>query len=231
MLMTDGEIKESMAAQKGLRIRNFAEASLQASSYDARIGSKLLISSNETEIDLSTKASATRAPGVFALVTTHESIELPDDIAGHIGVKSYYTRKGLVMLAGLQIDSGFEGILVIGLYNASPRGLTLEYMAPFCTVEFHQLARPAQTPFKPGPEQKQGNIPRADKDYLRTLETQSLSDMSESLRKLTVDVGSLTDDTKSLANSMKGMQWIVGIGLAVITLLVGIVGLVALFKK
>ncbi len=231
MLMTDGEIKESLAAADGLRIRNFAEASLQAASYDMRIGSKLLISSIETEIDLSARLSATLAPGAFALVTTHEEVDLPDTVAGHIGVKSYYTRKGLVMLAGLQIDPGFEGVLVIGLYNASPRGLTLEYLAPFCTVEFHRLARPAQTPFKGGPEQKQGQIPRADKDYLRLLETQSLSEMSESLRKLTVDVGSLTGDTKSLAHSMKGMQWTIGIGLGLITVLVTIISLVALIKK
>ena len=213
MLITDGEIKESMAAAGGMRIRNFAEASLQPASYDMRVGSKVLVSQNETEVDLASKGSVTLAPGVFALVTTHESIELPDDIAGHIGVKSYYTRKGMVMLTGLQIDPGFDGVLVVGLYNASPRGLTLEYLAPFCTVEFHKLARPVQTPFRSNDEQKQGHIPRADKDYLRTLETQSLSEMSESLRKLTVDVG-------SLAHSVKTLQWliplIVATGIAII---------------
>jgi deoxycytidine triphosphate deaminase len=213
--MTDGEIKESLAAEGGLRIRNFSESSLQAASYDMRIGYRLLISSDETEIDLSKRTSATLAPGVFALVTTQESVELPDNIAGHIGVKSYYTRKGLVMLTGLQIDPGFQGVLVIGLYNASPRSLTLEYLAPFCTVEFHKLARPAQSPYKPGPEQKEGQIPRADKDYLRTLETQSLSEMSESLRNLTVDVG-------SLASSMKTMQYTVTIGLALVAILVAV---------
>jgi deoxycytidine triphosphate deaminase len=55
-------------------------------------------------------------------VTTHENLHLPHDIAGHIGVKSYYTRKGIVILSGLQIDPGFEGVLVIGMYNASPSG-------------------------------------------------------------------------------------------------------------
>ena len=215
MLMTDGEIKESMSAPVGLRIRNFAEPSLQPASYDMHIGSKLLVSSSESEIDLSTRVSATLPPGVFALVTTHENVQLPEDIAGHIGVKSYYTRKGLVMLTGLQIDPGFEGVLVVGLYNASPRSLTLEYLAPFCTVEFLRLARPVQTSFRPGEEQKQENIPRADKDYLRTLETKSLSEMSESLRKLTVDVG-------SLANSVKIMQWLVPIIVAVGMAVVGI---------
>jgi len=220
--MTDGEIKESMRSKDGLRISEFSDASLQPASYDMRIGSKLLVSNQDAEIDLSSRNNATLAPGVFCLVTTHEGVTLPSNIAGHIGVKSYYTRKGLVMLTGLQIDPGFEGVLVIGLYNASPRSLTLEYLAPFCTVEFLRLARAAENPFKPGPEQKMGNIPRADKDYLRTLETQSLSEMSESLRKLTVDVSSLTQDTKSLADSMKMMQWVLGLGLGLIGLLIAL---------
>lgn len=221
MLMTDGELKDAMAAGK-LRIENFSEKCLEPASYDMRVGSRLLVSSDETEIDLSKKGSAIIKPGVFALVTTHESIKLSDDIAGHIGVKSYYTRKGIVMLTGLQIDPGFEGVLVVGLYNASPRSLTLEYQAPFCTVEFHQLARPAQQPFVPGEEQKEGHIPRADKDYLRTLETQSLSEMAESLRNLTVTVA-------SLANSVKWFEAIVGIGMAGIGIgLAGIGILVAL---
>jgi hypothetical protein len=43
---------------------------------------------------------------------------------------------------------GFEGVLVIDLYNASPRGLTIECFTPFCTLlEFHRLTRPAQSPF------------------------------------------------------------------------------------
>jgi deoxycytidine triphosphate deaminase len=213
--MTDAEIRQALGAEK-LRIANFSEASLEAASYDMRIGPRLLISSDEAEIDLSKKGSATLKPGVFALVTTHENLQLPNDIAGHIGVKSYYTRKGIIMLTGLQIDPGFEGVLVVGLYNASPRSITLDYLAPFCTVELHQLSRPVERPFIPGYEQRQGNIPRADKDYLRTLETQSLSDMSESLRKLTVAVG-------SLASSVRIMQWVIPIIVAVGMAVVGIV--------
>ncbi len=229
MLMTDGEIRQALASKK-LLIENFSDECLQPASYDMRIGSKLLISSEELEIDLTKKGSAVLAPGVFALVTTHESVGLSDSIAGHIGVKSYYTRKGMVMLTGLQIDPGFQGILVVGLYNASPRSLTLEYLAPFCTVEFHHLSRAAEKPFTPGAEQRLGNIPRADKDYLRTLETQSLSEMSKNLRELTVDVSSLTRETTSLATSMKELKSTVGLWLTIIGLLVGVLSLVVALK-
>ena len=212
MLMTDGEIKAAMKLGK-LRIDNFSESSLEAASYDMRFGSRLLVSGNGTEIDLAQKTSATLKPGEFGLVTTHENLHLAHDIAGHIGVKSYYTRKGIVVLSGLQIDPGFEGVLVIGMYNASPRSLTLEFSAPFCTVEFYQLARPVEKPFLPASEQKEGKIPRVDKDYLRTLETESLSDMAESMRQLTQNVASLTQSAKT-------MQWVMGIGFSFIGLLV-----------
>jgi len=214
MLMTDGEVKEAMASG-AMRIENFSAGNLEPASYDMRVGARLLISNEETEIDLSKKGSALLKPGVFALVTTHESVILGKDIAGHIGVKSYYTRKGIVVLSGLQIDPGFEGVLVIGLYNASPRSLTLEYLAPFCTVEFHRLVRPVERPFLPGQEQKEGKIPRADKDYLRTLETQSLSEMAESLRQLTQNVA-------SLSHSVRIMEWVMGVGFAVLSIVVAL---------
>jgi dCTP deaminase len=217
--MTDGEIRDAMEHGK-LYIENFSEKSLQPASYDMRIGSRLLISSDDAEIDLFQRSSAILKPGVFALVTTHEKVRLSDTIAGHIGVKSYYTRKGLVMLTGLQIDPGFEGVLVIGLYNASPRSLTLEYLAPFCTVEFHQLARPVVKPFVPGSDQVEGYIPRADKDYLRTLETKTLSEMSESLRELSINVSTMSE-------AIKQMKWLMGGGFAFVSLVVAIIGLLS----
>ena len=82
-------------------------------------------------------------------------------------------------------------------------------------MQFHQLSRPAKKPFVPGAEQKEERIPRADKDYLRTLETQSLSDMAESLRLLSVNVGKLT-------NSLRTFEIVVGIIVAFIAILITI---------
>lgn len=211
MLMTDLEIKEAIESGE-LQIENLSDKCLQPASYDMRFGSRLLISTRSAEIDLFQRGTALLEPGAFALVTTHEKVRLGNNIAGHIGVKSYYTRKGIVVLSGLQIDPGFEGVLVIGLCNASPRSLTAEYLAPFWTVEFHRLARAVAKPFVPGEEQKEGNIPRADKDYLRTLETQSLSEMSRSLRELTMNVA-------SLSNAVRTIYWVMGIGFTIVSII------------
>lgn len=220
MLMTDNEIRD--AIQKGeLEIKDLSEDCLEPASYDMRIGKRALVTGNEEELNLEQEQSFTLKAGDFALITTHEKVKLSDRIAGHIGVKSYYTRKGLVILAGLQIDPGFEGVLVLGLYNASPRNLTLDYLAPFCTVEFHRLAGSVKRPYVSGDEQKRGEIPRADKDYLRTLETQTLSDISSNLRTLSISVNDLTTTTKTMSKIVY---------LIIVPLLLVIIGAILTFR-
>lgn len=218
MLMVDSQIRDAIKTGN-LVFERFSDNCLEAASYDMRIGDRLLMSGKEEEIDLEKKGSATLKPGIFALVTTHESVGLSKSIVGHIGVKSYYTRKGIVLLSGLQIDPGFNGILVIGLYNASPRSITLEYQAPFCTIEFTQLNKAAAKPFQSGVEQIDGKIPRVDKDYLRTFETQGLSEMSEQLRVLSVNVG-------NLASSVSTLKWVLGIGFPFLALMITVFGLI-----
>jgi deoxycytidine triphosphate deaminase len=52
---------------------------------------------------------------------------------------------------------------------------------------------------------KAGQIPRADEDYPRTLGTQSLSELGQSLRTLTQNVGSLTNQVSRLASTQKNI--------------------------
>jgi len=75
----------------------------------------------------------------------------------------------------------------------------MDYLTPFCTVEFHRLSRPAEQVYRSGEEQRLGRIPVADKDYLRTLETQTLSEMSSAVRGLSINVQELTQSMKTLA--------------------------------
>lgn len=176
-------------------IEDFSEQCLQPASYDLRVGAKVLASHSDREIDLSEQRSMPIKAGEFALLNTHEKVEFSSTIAGHIGIRSYYTRKGLILLAGSQIDPGYEGHLTLGVYNASPRDFTIEYKEPFSTVEFIQLNDPVEEPYESSNQQKSPDIPREDKDYLRTLETESLSEMSQSVRQLSENMNTLTTIT------------------------------------
>jgi len=191
LLLTDGEIKEAITHGE-IIIENFSEDSLQPASYDMRLGKRALISGKDAELDLEKSGSITIGAAEFALFTTYEKVKLSNTIAGHIGLRSYFARKGLILLAGIQIDPTFEGVLVLGAYNASSRRITLDYLDRFCTVEFHKLNKPVETEYHGIEEQRKGRLPQADKDFLRTLEVESLSDLSESVRRLTENVSTLT---------------------------------------
>jgi deoxycytidine triphosphate deaminase len=191
MLMTDGEIKQAIERNE-LVIEDYKEAQLQPCAYDARAGEEALVSGTDQLIKLSKSDSVTLRAGDFALIMTYESFKLPLDMAGHIGMKSGLARRGLVLLAGIQIDPGFDGHLRLGFYNSSGRRITLDYLDDICTIEFHRLARPVDKGILPISELKEGKIPDVDKAYLRELETVSLSDLSKDLRTLTQSVNILT---------------------------------------
>jgi deoxycytidine triphosphate deaminase len=168
------------------------------------------------EINIEKEQSITIPGGAFALVSSLERIKLPNNFAGHIGMRTYYTRKGLTILSGLQIDPGWNGVLVLGLANLSPRSITLDYQDHICSIEIHRLNREATKAYK-GPymaEQREGRIPSSDKDYLRTIETMSVSDLTNALIELSRNVGETN-------------RWVRGfwVGFAIVVIL-GILGLI-----
>jgi len=192
--MTDGEIKKALASGE-LIINPFDEKRIEPCSYDGRAGGEVLVSGNNKLIDLSKAYSVTLRPGDFALIMTHELFQFPLNMAGNIGMKSGLARRGLILLAGMQIDPGFEGHLRLGLYNCGGRPITIDYLDPICLVEFHQLSKPAERGIREIPDLRDGRIPEADKAYLRELETTSLSDVAKDMRSLTQNMNTLTTIT------------------------------------
>jgi len=194
MLMTDGEIREALASGE-LIIDPCDEKRIEPCSYDGRAGREVLVSGNNKLIDLSKANSVTLRPGDFALIITHESFHLPLNMAGNIGMKSGLARRGLILLAGMQIDPGFEGHLRLGLYNCGGRPITIDYLDPICLIEFHRLSQPAARGVGVFPDLKEGRIPESDKAYLRELETTSLSDVAKDMRSLIQNMNTLTTIT------------------------------------
>ncbi len=194
MLMTDGEIRAAIES-KTFGIEPYDLNRQQPCSYDARAGKEALVSRDYTLIDLSKSNSVTLQAGDFALIMTHESFRLPLDMAANIGMKSGLARRGLMLLAGIQIDPGFDAHLRLGLYNASGRPITIDYLDPICTIEFHHLAKPAEKGIGSFPDLKEGRIPEADKAYLRDLESTSLSDIAKDMRSLSQSSATLTTVT------------------------------------
>jgi len=120
-------------------------------------------------------------------------------------------------LSGL-LCSGFEGRLIVGITNLTPRSISLPYADDFLTIEFHRLSAPAEHPYS-GPYQGVRNLRPADIAFIAEGEGLALSEVLTTLRSLSENVGVLSKDLTTL-------KWviplIVGVGMAIVGIIVGL---------
>lgn len=241
MLMTNQDIQQSIADKK-LIIDNINDDGFKPIAYVARLGRRVLTGGSDKEIDLEKEGSITLKAGDFIMFVTYEKFTLTDKIAGHIGMRSYWARKGLVLLAGMHIDPLWEGHLVLGAYNASPTNITLDYLSDIIVIEFHQLkVAPTITAIN-NAAQKEGKIPDIDKDFIRYMETHSLSELGRDVRNLTRSISHIDEKVNSLSEQVKQTNQnidklfsrflnIMGLGIGSLGIIIAIVGfLIAVVK-
>ncbi len=197
MPMTDVEIQHAIA-EGDLVIENWDESAQEPASYDLRIGAPLQKGGEEGQIVLSEVGTATIRAGEFFVFRTHEKLRLCNTISGHLGAKSYFIRRGLILLCGQHIDPGFGGYLLMGAYNASPRDVIVRYLDKICNVEFHRLLREPTKTARQFPELQDGTIPRDIRDYFMGIEPVSVYSLSQSIAALADNVGALTRDVNTL---------------------------------
>lgn len=214
MLMTNGMIRSAMQGGE-LKILNFNDASLCPASYDACLGEEAINSSHRERINPRNKGLFTIPAGDFALVTTNERFELSANVAGHIGLRSHYSKKGLSILSGPQIDPGFNGVLVVGLSNLSPRDITIPYKERFCTLEFYKLVEPASELYNGEYQNQTGIMPQ---DLENLVEAQGMT-FGQVIKLL----GEVSQSVKSLSDSITFLKWAIPIAFALIAILVAFV--------
>ncbi len=217
MLLNRDQIKNAIS-QGLMTISDFSEDALQPASYNFRLGDEAIASSRKEKENPSHKGLFTIPAGDFALVKTLERVSLSPRMAGHVGLRSHYAKKGLDILAGPQIDPGFNGYLVVGLTNLSPRDITIPYKEEFCTVEFYQFTEPVSMPYN-GEYQGQAGITGKDLELLVDSQGMTFGEVIKSLSSLATTV-------KDQGRYVKFLAWaiptIVIFGIAVIGVIVTI---------
>lgn len=220
MLLSDIGIKKAIEDGE-ITFDPFDLKCLNPASYDMRVGEEAFTSSGRTKLDLKAKGALVIEAGDFATVTTFESIKLSNIIAGHIGLRSYFTRKGLMPLKGPQIDPGFEGGLIIGLFNASPKDIIIPYKEPFCTLEFHRLNEPVEKPYD-GPFQNQHSIPAHDIQNMIDAKGMSFGEVIRTIGALSSDVREMSLQVGNLSATVNNFKWLIGMGISIVAILAGI---------
>ena len=181
MVLSDQEIIDALQ-KKEIIIDPYDKESLQPASYDLKVGPQAF--SDGKLVDLSSKRFIKIQRGDFAVLTTTERIRCGLTITGKFGLRSYFARRGLILLPGIQIDPGYEGTLTAFVFNLGPEAIVIQYQETFATVEFSRSSKPASKGYG-GPYQGQTGIPLRDlASLVRSRRPMSLREMQEILTRL-----------------------------------------------
>lgn len=211
MLLSDQGIL--VAIKKGdIVVENFDEKFLQPASYDMRLGEQT--ATKDGPLNIREKGVLRISPGEFVAVTTLEFVKVSNKNAGTIGLKSKFARLGVILLAGPQIDPGFEGILQMGLVNLGPNPVALGYAESFCTVQFFELETEVSHPYS-GPFQGLRTI---HPDVIRSITTEAvtLDQVLKVLTSLSENVSKLSSEVSKVVSAMNTIKWAVAVFLPLI---------------
>jgi len=215
MILTDHDIEETCKKQE-IVIDPFESNQVQGATYDLRVGKQGATTSSKKIVNIEEDGYLLLKPGDFAIIVVLEKLRLSPQYVGRFGLRSKYARKGVIATTGPQIDPGYDGRLILGLTNLTPKAVSLPYKDDLVSVEFHRLEKPSTKPYS-GPYQKKYVLGPEDIESIVEAEAMTLSEVLTTLTSLSKNVGDLTNDVKT-------MKWIipiiVGLGITVIGIIV-----------
>lgn len=201
MPMTDAEILKEIK-EGNLQIDDLSEDCLEPASYDLRVGDPILKGGDAAPVSLKERGTVIIRAGEFFTFRTHEKLHLKSIISGHLGAKSYFIQRGLILLVGQHVDPGFYGFLLMGGYNASPRDVVVKYLDKICNIEFHRLVQPPTKQLREFPELQSGDLPREIRDYFMGIEPLTVYRLSESMANLAQNVSTMSQEIGTLSKIM-----------------------------
>ncbi|MDP3279603.1 MAG: hypothetical protein U1D41_09245 [Nitrosomonas sp.] len=215
-ILSDSQIRALV--KKSILIEEFNENHLQPASYDMCVGEEFVyhgkLSSFSSTID-----RLHLEPGDFALLSTHEILNMPETLVGHNGLMSPWAKMGLISLFSPQIDPGFEGKLIVPVVNLGNEPISIVYHKPMFTVEFEEMNEAASVKWINIPGNKrqismQGiRIPA----YIKPM-TLGANEINDKLKRLEEQVSKL----QMFAASVKGIAAVVAVVIAALKFLTNV---------
>lgn len=106
-------------------------------SYDLRLGAEAYIVGEDTPKLLTPDDPyLVLKPGHFAMLTTVEKLNMPDDHMAFITVRMRYKNQGLVNISGFHVDPSFSGHLKFAVQNVGPSDVYLRLNEPTFSIFF-----------------------------------------------------------------------------------------------
>lgn len=121
-------------------ISDFKQDCLQPASYDLRLGADVYVVGEAAPAGLDKdEPYLVLKPGQFAMLTTYERINMPDDHLGFITVRMRYKNQGLVNISGFHVDPAFSERLKFAVQNVGPSDIYLKFREPTFSIFFARL--------------------------------------------------------------------------------------------
>lgn len=97
-------------------------------------------------------------PGELALASTFESVTIPDDLVGWLDGRSSLARLGLMVhVTAHRIDPGWNGQIVLEIFNSGKLPLALKPGMDICAMNFETLSSAAIKPYNKRADAKYKN--------------------------------------------------------------------------
>lgn len=218
MILTDHDIEEACKKQE-IVIDPFESNQVQGATYDLRVGKQGATTSSKKIVNIEEDGYLLLKPGDFAIIVVLEKLRLSPQYVGRFGLRSKYARKGIIATTGPQIDPGYDGRLILGLTNLTPKTISLPYKDDLVSVEFHRLEKPSTKPYS-GPYQNKYELGPEDIESIVEAEAMTLSEVLTTLTSLSKNVGALTADVRT-------MKWIIPI---IVAIGMGVIGIIVACK-
>ena len=119
---------------------------------------KIMDTVMSNEITIGEENSFFLHPGELALAVTLESVTLPDDLVAWLDGRSSLARLGLMVhVTAHRIDPGWQGQIVLEIFNSGKLPLALKPGMDICAINFETLSSAAIKPYNKRKDAKYRN--------------------------------------------------------------------------
>lgn len=215
-ILSDKEINDYVVRGLLIEKETFSSNSLEASSYDLRVGSKGIIGGEGVEVDLIQIKTLEIPPGAYAGIVSYEKMNFPRNICARLGSKRALSYDGIILLSGSIVDPGYAGHLLFGLYNVSQKKVHIRYGRKICNIVFERLSIEPDKEVQTEPNLINGNFPdtfldkMANMDVLPWMQISERVKQIENITKDIIDLKARYEDVlepiKDLTNNVKSLS-------------------------
>jgi|SRR5271157_1283499 len=169
--------------------------------YDFRLSSRILKAGYGIPIDLKDLTPSDRSaqfvePGEMVFVLSEELTRLPMTMFAELSPKRKLSHRGILAMGGFCIDPGYEGRLLIGLYNFSSTKFPLQPGKKVIAATFYELSGSELSDF-PKPEASVLDFPDELVSVMQNYKPLAVQSLSDIVSKLRNELDLLRSDIRS----------------------------------